>query len=51
MIKTFTKAKEDFYMISYYLNMTLDRMHNRTVVNRVRIDMNKKIEQLIIDCL
>jgi len=49
MIKTFSKAREDFYMISHYLNIMLNRMHNRSQVNRIRIDMNNKVEDLIKD--
>lgn len=47
MIRTFSKAKEDFYMIAYYLGISLNRSSRRMQVNRIRLDMNSKIEELI----
>jgi len=47
MIKTFKKAKSDFYMIGYYLGIKLNRSYERMQVNRIRLDMNAKIEDLI----
>ena len=51
MIKTFKEAKSDFYMIGYYLGIKLNRSYERMQVNRIRLDMNAKIEQLLNDCL
>jgi len=47
MIKTFNKAKEDFYLIAYYLGIRLNRMYNRSQANKIRLDMNAKVEELI----
>ncbi len=51
MIKTFTKAKNDISMISYYIDLLPNRRFNKVVLNRVRMDMNRKVEQLIAECL
>ncbi len=50
MIKTFQKAKEDFYMISYWTNISTNRRYNRHLLNRIRLDMNNKIENLL-ECI
>lgn len=53
MIKTFKGAKEDFYMIAFYLDLKLYSLRGSTFtrryVNSIRLDMNKKIEELIKD--
>ena len=50
MIKTFTKAKEDISMISYMIDLSPYRRYNRVILNRIRMDMNRKIEDLL-ECL
>jgi hypothetical protein len=47
MIKTFEKAKSDFYMIGHFLDISLNRSYERMQVNRIRLDMNSKVENLI----
>lgn len=50
MIKTFTKAREDINMISYMVDLSPYRRYNRMLLNRIRMDMNNKIEDLL-ECI
>ena len=51
MVRTFKIVREEFYMVAFYFDLLLnkDRGNNftRSYVNRVRIDMNKKVNELI----
>ncbi len=51
MKKTFKEAKEDFYMIAFYLDLKLYSVKGanftRRYINNVRLDMNYKVENLI----
>ena len=47
MIKTFSKAREDINMISYIIDLSPYRRYNRMLLNRIRMDMNNKVDDLL----
>ena len=51
MVRTFKIVREEFYMVAFYFDLLLnkDRGNNftRSYVNRVRIDLHKKVTAIL----